>query len=187
MAKRALMVAACASVLLLMGALTASAAGPVNLQYAFWGNQDEIDATKAYLDGYMAKNPNVKIEALNFGSNTDFNTKITTLAASDSLPDLGYFYEPNVLSWGMSGKFVDLTSFYKSTPAKLDTIKFVTPDGKIVGVSVANEIQVIWYSKKMFDDAHLPYPPAEASKAWNWASPTGTSCPGPPGSGFATT
>ena len=116
----------------------------------------------------MQKHPNVKIEALNFGSNTDFNTKITTLAASNTLPDLGYFYEPNVLTWGMSGKFVDLTDFYKSQPAKLDAIKFVTPDGKIVGVSVANEVQVIWYSRKMFDDAGLPYPPAEASKAWSW-------------------
>jgi multiple sugar transport system substrate-binding protein len=162
--------------LLLFGALSAGAAGQgesaggglVALQYAFWGDQNEINATNAYLDGYMAKNPNVKIEALNFGSNTQFNTKITTLAASNSLPDLGYFFEPNVLSWGMSGKFVDLTDFYKNSPAKLDTIKFVTPDGKIVGISVANEIQVIWYSKKMFDQAGLPYPPAEASKAWSW-------------------
>ena len=99
---------------------------------------------------------------------TQFNTKITTLAASNSLPDLGYFYEPNVLQWGMNGQFVDLTDFYKNAPAKLDTLKFVTPDGKIVGISVANEIQVIWYNKKMFDAAGLPYPPAEVSKAWTW-------------------
>jgi multiple sugar transport system substrate-binding protein len=33
---------------------------------------------------------------------------------------------------------------------------------------VANEVQVIWYSRKMFDAAGLPYPPAEASKAWSW-------------------
>ncbi len=175
MTKRALSVVACAAAIMLLGVLPAGAGGqpeastgPVTLQYAFWGDQNEINATNAYLNGYMQKHPNVKIEALNFGSNTDFNTKITTLAASNTLPDLGYFYEPNVLTWGMSGKFVDLTDFYKSQPAKLDAIKFVTPDGKIVGVSVANEVQVIWYSRKMFDDAGLPYPPAEASKAWSW-------------------
>ncbi len=167
MAKHIFMVAACLAVVILLASCGAPK-GPVTLQYAFWGDQNEINATNAYLNGYMAKHPNVKIDALNFGSNTDFNTKITTLAASNTLPDLGYFYEPNVLTWGMSGKFVDLTDFYKSQPAKLDAIKFVTPDGKIVGVSVANEIQVIWYSKKMFDAAHLPYPPADASKAWSW-------------------
>ena len=174
MAKRALMVVACSAALMLLGVLPAAAGGqaestgPVTLQYAFWGDQNEINATNAYLNSYMQKHPNVKIEALNFGSNTDFNTKVTTLAASNTLPDLGYFYEPNVLTWGMNGKFVDLTDFYKNQPAKLDAIKFVTPDGKIVGISVANEIQVIWYSKKMFDAAGLPYPPADASKAWSW-------------------
>jgi len=150
------------------GSKEAAGSGPVALQYAFWGDQNEINATNAYLQSYMAEHPNVKIEALNFGSNTQFNTKITTLAASNSLPDLGYFYEPNVLTWGMDGRFVDLTDFYKNQPAKLDALKFVTPDGKIVGISVANEIQVIWYNKKMFDSAGLPYPPSDPTKAWSW-------------------
>jgi multiple sugar transport system substrate-binding protein len=167
MAKRALLAAAGLAAVILL-ASCGGPKGPVTLQYAFWGDQNEINATNAYLNDYMAKHPNVKIEPLNFGSNTDFNTKITTLAASNTLPDLGYFYEPNVLTWGMSGKFVDLTDFYKKQPEKLDALKFVTPDGKIVGVSVANEIQVIWYSKKLFNAAHLPYPPADASKAWSW-------------------
>lgn len=97
------MVAACSALIMLLGVFSVGAAGqgesgaaskgPVTLQYAFWGDQNEINATQAYLNGYMEKNPNVKIEALNFGSNTDFNTKITTLAASNSLPDIGYFYE----------------------------------------------------------------------------------------------
>ncbi len=68
----------------------------------------------------------------------------------------------------MNGQFVDLTDFYKKGSPKLDAIEFVTPDGKIVGISVANEVMVIWYSKKIFDAANLPYPPAEASKAWSW-------------------
>jgi multiple sugar transport system substrate-binding protein len=175
MAKRLLIVAACAIGMSLLPILSVGASGqgessggPVSLQYAFWGDQNEINATNAYLNSYMAKNPNVKVEPLNFGSNTQFNTKITTLAASNSLPDLGYFYEPNVLTWGMNGQFVDLTDFYKNAPAKLDALKFVTPDGKIVGISVANEIQVIWYNKKTFDSAGLAYPPAEAGKAWTW-------------------
>jgi multiple sugar transport system substrate-binding protein len=116
----------------------------------------------------MDKNPNIKVQGTRFGSNTQFNDKITTLAAAGTLPDVSTFYEPNVLTWGMSGKFVDLTDFYKKGSPKLDVITFVTPDGKIVGISVANEIQVIWYNKRIFDAAKQPYPPAEASKAWTW-------------------
>ncbi len=142
--------------------------GPLTLQYAFWGDQNEVDTTTNLINGFMKENPNIKVELLHFGTNSEFNDKITTLAASKTLPDVSTFYEPNVLTWGMNGQFVDLTDFYKKGSPKLDAIKFVTPDGKIVGVSVANEIQVIWYNKKLFDQAKLPYPPAEASKAWSW-------------------
>ncbi|HUX51246.1 MAG TPA: sugar ABC transporter substrate-binding protein [Spirochaetia bacterium] len=146
----------------------AAAAGPVTLQYVFWGDQNEVNATKAFTDGYMVKNPDVKISLLHIPQANTYMDKINTLAASHSLPDLGYFQETNVLQWGMNDQFVDLTDFYKNEPAKLDVLKFITPDGKIVGISVANEIQVIWYSKKMFDAAGLPYPPSDPAKAWTW-------------------
>ena len=142
--------------------------GPLTIQYAYWGDQNEETTTTALLKVFMDKNPSVKVDGVRFGTNVEFNDKITTLAAAGTLPDVSTFYEPNVLTWGMSGKFVDLTDFYKKGAPKLDAIKFVTPDGKIVGISVANEIQVIWYNKKIFDAAKLPYPPAEASKAWTW-------------------
>ena len=146
----------------------AASSGPVTLQYDFWGDQNEVNATEAYMAAYMKLHPEVKIDPLHIGASTDFMAKITTLAASHSLPDLGYFIEPGVLPWGMNDQFVDLSNFYKSQPEKLSVLKFTTPDGKIVGVSVANEIHVIWYNKKLFDAAGLPYPPADPSKAWDW-------------------
>ncbi|HET6451343.1 MAG TPA: sugar ABC transporter substrate-binding protein [Spirochaetia bacterium] len=167
MSKGVRYVAAFAMLFLLVTAATGAAA-PANIQYAYWGDQNEETSTLALLKAFMDKNPGIQVDGVRFGTNTEFNDKITTLAAAGTLPDVSVFYEPNVLTWGMAGKFVDLTDFYRKGPAKLDAIKFITPDGKIVGVSVANEVQVIWYNKKIFDDAHLPYPPAEASKAWTW-------------------
>ena len=164
MVKRVLTILA----LLLVVAAGSAFAAPVTIQYAFWGDQNEVTTTTNLINVFMAKNPGIKVELLHFGTNTEFNDKITTLAAARKLPDVSTFYEPNVLTWAMNGQFVDLTDFYKKTQPKLDAIKFKTPDGKIVGVSVANEIQVIWYSKKLFDDAHLSYPPADPAKAWTW-------------------
>jgi multiple sugar transport system substrate-binding protein len=145
-----------------------AAAGPAQITYAYWGDQNEEKSTTALLQTFMQKNPTIQVTGERFGSNTEFNDKITTLAASGNLPDVSTFYEPNVLTWGMAGKFVDLTDFYKKGPPRLDELKFITPDGKIVGISVANEIQVIWYNKKIFDAAGLPYPPADPAKAWSW-------------------
>lgn len=147
---------------------SATSGGQVTLQYDFWGDQNEVNATQAYMDAYMKLHPNVKIDPLHIGASTDFMAKINTLAASHSLPDLGYFIEPGVLQWGMNDQFVDLSDFYKKQPEKLSVLKFTTPDGKIVGVSVANEIHVIWYNKKLFDAAGQPYPPADPTKAWTW-------------------
>jgi multiple sugar transport system substrate-binding protein len=145
-----------------------AAAPAVTIKYAFWGDQNELATTTAQIQRFMDKNPGIKVELLHFGTNNEFNDKVTTLAASGDLPDVSTFLEPNVLTWGMNGQFVDLTDFYKKASPKLDAIKFITPDGKIVGISVANEVQVIWYSKKLFDDAKLPYPPADPAKAWTW-------------------
>jgi multiple sugar transport system substrate-binding protein len=150
------------------GEKSAAMTGPVTLQYAYWGDQNEVVTTTNLMNRFMEAKPNIKVELMHFGTNTEFNDKIVTLAASNTLPDASIFYEPNVLTWGMNNQFMDLTEFYKSAPPKLDAIKFITPDGKIVGISVANEIQVTWYNKKIFTDAGVPFPPAEMSKAWNW-------------------
>ena len=155
MRRRLFPAAVLTGVFMLLAALSTAGAAPVTIQYAYWGDQNEEVSTTNLLKVFMDKNPNIKVDGLRFGSNTEFDQKITTLAAAGTLPDVSTFYEPNVLTWGMNGQFVDLTDFYKNAPAKLDAIKFVTPDGKIVGISVANEIQVIWYSKTMFDKAGL--------------------------------
>jgi multiple sugar transport system substrate-binding protein len=148
--------------------LATGTAAPVTIQYAYWGDQNEETSTMALLQKFMDANPDITVTGLRFGSNTDFNDKITTLAAAGTLPDVSTFYEPNVLTWGMNGQFVDLTDFYKKANPKLDAIKFITPDGKIVGISVANEIMVLWYNKRIFDAANLPYPPSDPKKAWTW-------------------
>ncbi len=168
MMKRLRRVAALSGAFLLLVAFVATS-DPVKIQYGYWGDQNEEISTTALLKTFMDAHPNIQVEGLRFGSNTQFNDKITTLAAAGTLPDVSTFYEPNVLTWGMNGQFVDLTDFYKKLPPKLDAIKFVTPDGKIVGISVANEIQVIWYNKRLFDAANLPYPPSDPKKAWSWA------------------
>ncbi len=161
MRKRLIKVGALAGAVALLGAFAAgatgtaekSAGGPVAIQYAYWGDQNEETNTTALLKTFMDSHPTIKVEGTRFGSNTEFDQKITTLAAAGTLPDVSTFYEPNVLTWGMNGKFVDLTDFYKKGSPKLDVLKFITPDCKIVGISVANEIQVIWYSKTIFDKA----------------------------------
>lgn len=171
MRRRFFIALALSGAFMLLFALSNGAAAPastVTITYAFWGDQNEDVAQKALAKQFMDKNPNIKVEGLRFTRNTEFMQKITSMAAANTLPDLSNFYEPNVLSWGMAGKFVDLTDYYKKGNPKIDAIKFILPDGKVVGISVANEIMVLWYNKRLFDASNLPYPPADPAKAWSW-------------------
>ena len=96
MRRRYFLVAALSGAFLLLAALTASASGsgeramapsgPATITYAYWGDQNEETTTTALLKVFMDKNPSITVNGQRFGSNTEFNDKITTLAASNTLP-----------------------------------------------------------------------------------------------------
>jgi multiple sugar transport system substrate-binding protein len=57
---------------------------------------------------------------------------------------------------------------YEGAPSKpLDSVAFKF-DGQTVAYSAANEVLVLFYNKKMFDDAGVEYPPTSADNAWTW-------------------
>jgi multiple sugar transport system substrate-binding protein len=56
---------------------------------------------------------------------------------------------------------------YKTDEAPLKSLAF-TYKGKVVGYSCADEVLLVYYNKKMFDEAKVAYPPASADKAWTW-------------------
>ncbi|MBO9609096.1 MAG: sugar ABC transporter substrate-binding protein [Paenibacillaceae bacterium] len=142
----------------------------VTLVYTDWANNEEAKSYRKTLDAFEEKHPNIKVDYQNIPYN-DYGAKLSALAASNTLPDIGNLLEAQALKWAESNKLLDLTPFYKdgSVSPKMESNKFVTPDGKLVGYSVANEIILIHYNKDMFDAAKIPYPPAETEKAWTWS------------------
>ncbi|SDX31582.1 sugar ABC transporter substrate-binding protein [Paenibacillus sp. CF384] len=141
----------------------------VTITYTDWANSEEAKSYRKVLDKFEELHPNIKIDYQNIPYN-DYGAKLTAMAASDTLPDIGNLLEADALKWNESGKLLDLTAFYENgtvTP-KIESNKFVSPDGKLLGYSIANEIILLHYNKQLFDDASLPYPPAETEKAWTW-------------------
>lgn len=71
-----------------------SASKEVKLTYVYWGSTAEDVAVKAALKDFMTANPGIKVEGLYLPGDLDgstYNAKMKSMAASGTLPDVGYF------------------------------------------------------------------------------------------------
>ena len=139
----------------------------VTLTFSSWGDAAE----KAILEGALARfteETGIKVEYLY--TPEDYVTKMTTMAAANKLPDVGYLSEPIVVQWANEGMLKDLTPALESgnVDAKMDSNKFIDKNGNVVGVSVADEVVMIFYNPTYFDQMGVAYPPSKAEDAWTW-------------------
>lgn len=151
------------------GEAAATGEDKILLRYSHWGNEDEKASTWNTLQAFMEQNPNITVEQMYIPEAGDpYLQKMNAMAASNTLPDAALFPDEYTLSWALRDMFLDLSEIYSGEHEKVDAIQYRTPDGKLVGVSGAQEIQLIWYNKDLFDEEGIPYPPATAEEAWSW-------------------
>lgn len=161
-------IAACALV-----SCGSSAKKEVKLTYVYWGSTAEDVAVKAALAEFMAANPGIKVEGLYLPGDLDgstYNAKMKSMAASGTLPDVGYFRPEEFGNYAEKDFFLQLddkikrdgmdTSYLKQTWLKIG--------GKTYGAYTAAECQVMFYNKKVLQDAGVSLPPAQYDAAWNW-------------------
>ncbi|MBE5808365.1 MAG: sugar ABC transporter substrate-binding protein [Clostridiales bacterium] len=166
--KKMLCVLMALCLMLTMGIVTvASAEEPIKLTFSSWGDAAE----KAILESALAKfTEETGIEVEYLYTPEDYVTKMTTMAAANELPDVGYLSEPIVVQWANEGMLLDLTPALESgnVQAKMDSNKFIDKNGNVVGVSVADEVVLIYYNPDYFDAMGVEYPPASGEEAWTW-------------------
>lgn len=139
--------------------------GVITLRYTYWGGNLEKQTTDQQIAKFEELHPNIKVDAQQIP--TDYLTKLNTMAASNTLPDVGYMSESALVGWADKGMFLPLGTG-SGDNEKLESLFFRNSKGEVVATSVANEVMVVFYNKDLFDQAGLEYPPADASKAWSW-------------------
>jgi len=141
--------------------------GLVKITYSFWGTPDEAKEVTASADMFNSSQDKIKVEVISIPHDT-YVQKLDTLATAGELPDTGIMNEAGVLSLAKQGLLSDVSDMYEGAPSKpLDSVTFKDGDSP-VAYSAANEVLILYYNKKMFDDANLDYPPDSADKAWTW-------------------
>jgi multiple sugar transport system substrate-binding protein len=149
-------------------AVSHAAAQKTEITYMAWYNTTESEAAdvQAVLDKFNTSQDKIHVTLIAV-SRADYETKLNTMAAGKQLPDSCMMAEPMAIRYAAAGVLADVSDMYTAAEAPLKSLAF-TYKGKVVAYSCADEVLVLYYNKKLFDDAKIPYPPASASKAWTW-------------------
>jgi multiple sugar transport system substrate-binding protein len=138
----------------------------ITITFSLWGDPAEQETTQKALDVYNNQQDKVYVKALQIGRD-EYNEKLQTMATSGEMPDCGMVAEDTVIGWARDGLLSDVDIYAGQENMPLDYLAFKY-NGKTVAYSAANEVLALWYNKKMFDDAGIPYPPAALDEAWTW-------------------
>lgn len=150
--------------------MTAMAQEEITLRLAYWGGPGEKTNMEATAKGFMEAYPHITVKLMHIPN--DFQTKMQTMLASNTEPDLSY---GNIMSynWAKEGKVWNVYELIEEDPTynkdKLfDFAWYEWEEGKSFGGFIANGLQTVVYNKKAFDNAGVEYPPITGETAWTW-------------------
>ncbi|WP_037078273.1 ABC transporter substrate-binding protein [Neorhizobium vignae] len=140
----------------------AQSGNAVTLKWALW-DWDKVAYYKPLIAAYQAKNPNVKFESVDLGSQ-DYQQMIATQLAGGSKDiDIVTVKDvPNYTNLVRAGSISDLSGFM--TEQKIDPASFgglveeLKIDGKIYALPFRSDFWVVYYNKDIFDKAGVTYP-----------------------------
>ena len=144
----------------------------VKLTYVYWGSPAEDAAVKAALKEFMEANPGIKVEGMYLPGDLDgssYNAKMKSMAASGTLPDLGYFRPEEFGNYATNDYFMQLDDVMKRDGMDTSYLSqtWLKIGGKTYGAYTAAECQVMFYNKKVLEEAGVPLPPSKYDEAWS--------------------
>jgi multiple sugar transport system substrate-binding protein len=127
--------------------------------------------SEALVADFEKAHPNIKVEQ-NYIAYADYQSKINTMIASGTTPDVLYLPEFLINDWGEKGVTADIFPFFQGARIDpktffVDTALYVT-GGRLWGVNVTSTTTVLYYNKEMFRAAGITPPPDSAASPWSW-------------------
>jgi multiple sugar transport system substrate-binding protein len=158
-------------------AATPSAASSGQVGSTSFMNWDDIKGTpiEMVLQAYE-KQSGQKVENVpNPGSGTEYETKVRTMLAGGTAPDIMRVNDDFVRYYSVKQQVRDLTPYIKRDNINPDDYyasiyDFAKqPSGTYGAWSIGNQPRVLYYNVNMFKDAGVPLPPKDWTKqGWGW-------------------
>ena len=158
-----------------VGALLAclAIADPVTLRFTVWDGDVSLKVIKKILVRFQHENPDIWVK---LEPNPDYNTyhqKMITQFAANDAPDVAMMDPGHFQALAKRKAFLPLNQFFANDP-KFDIKAYYKPivdsmswKGQLYVLprDIAPE-GIIYYSKKAFDEAGIPYP--DGTWTWDW-------------------
>lgn len=143
---------------------------PVKLKFLYYADGEQKRVVEEACANFTKQNPNIIVEPEAKPADQSYDALIATLVASDSLPDVSYIGESDVIRYYEKGMLLDISDMFEKgeMAPKLDSVTIKTPDGKIAAVGLSNQYVLLYYNKDLFRDAAIENPPTRLADAWSW-------------------
>ncbi len=147
--------------------------GPeATITYSIWGDPQEIKNQQAIVDAFHLANPKITVK-VTVSDWEPYWDKLQTSIAGGDAPDVFAMDGPLFPDYQSRGVLLDLKPYIDRDGYDLGLLAdqavadFTTPDGQF-GLPRDLNVVALYYNKKMFDKAGLPYPDG----TWDWAKLT---------------
>ncbi len=134
----------------------------VEITFMMWGAPEEQVVWQAVVDDFGKANPDIKVN-IEVSDWDSYWTKLNTLIAGNTPPDVFAMDAPLYLDWQSRGALLNLKPYIDAAKGFLDgfypqTLKaYELPDGYF-GLPRDFQTVVLFYNKDMFDAAQVSYP-----------------------------
>ena len=138
------------------------------LTFTYWGSTFEKKAVEAVIGKFNEENPGVEVRAQHIPQN--YNEKLMTMITAGNAPDIGYIQEEKVAQWSNEGIIKDLAPYFEGNDdlkSRVEVAWYRVGD-RIIGTNAALETMIIFYNKKLFEEAGVETPPTKWTEAWTW-------------------
>lgn len=142
--------------------------GNVTLRVGTWEGGDALKLQQQIAKNYMQSHSNVKIKIESVPD--QYGTKLLTQIAAGTAPDIFQIGDGDVSMFAAKGAIENLNPYVKgSNGMNLDmyyknVLKIGKVNGKLYTLPKDYSDEAIFYNKKLFDKAGIPYPKA----GWTW-------------------
>ncbi|MGK4042468.1 sugar ABC transporter substrate-binding protein [Heyndrickxia oleronia] len=141
--------------------------GKIEIRYGLW-DKNQVPAIEEIIKKFNEKNPNIKVK-LELTPYKQYFQKLETAATGGALPDVLWMNGPHIAQYAMGKVLQPLDDFIKKDQFDMNNypeslVNLYTVEDKIYGVPKDFDTTGLWYNKKLFDEAGIPYP----DETWDW-------------------
>lgn len=154
----------------LLSGCSSQAVASEPLSFMYWGSSYENQIIRSMLSAFSKSHGGADMQPM-FTSSQAYNTKINTLVAANTPPDVAYMQD--FMTYDLAGKGL-LTNLYPKfhkypqLADRLPSTYYFWDHDKCAGNQTGATAIVLYYNRDALKEAGVAAPPAVSADAWDW-------------------